>query len=81
MAAITSLRPKPPPTQRWVNNDGTPTEQFSTFIQAADALLRMLNGTGGIVLVDAVNDAAAAAAGVELGALYRNGSAVMIRVV
>lgn len=31
-------------------------------------------------LVDAANDAAAAAAGVAIGSLYRNGSAVMVRV-
>lgn len=33
------------------------------------------------VLVDAVNDAAAAAAGVAIGRMYRNGSVLMVRVV
>lgn len=32
------------------------------------------------ILTNAVNDAAAATAGVEIGKLYRNGSIVMVRV-
>lgn len=81
MAAITTLKPKPPGQQQWVNPNGTPTEQLDTFLKSVETLLKMLNGTGGIGLVNAANDAAAAAAGVNLGALYRNGSIVMIRVV
>lgn len=78
---LTALRPKPPGQQRWVNPNGTPTEQLDTFLKSAETLLKMFNGSGGILLIDAGNDAAAAAAGVEVGALYRNGSVVMIRVV
>lgn len=78
---ITTLKPRPPAQQQWVNPNGTPTGQLSDFIQSVEALLKMLNGSGGIILTDAVNDAAASAAGVEIGALYRNGSVMMIRVV
>lgn len=81
MAALTGLKPKPPASQPWVRPDGTPQNAFSDFMLTAEALLKMLNGSGGILLIDAANDAAAAAAGVNVGALYKNGSAVMIRVV
>lgn len=81
MAAILQFKPRPAPSQPWVHPNGHPTEAFATFMQSVEMLLKMLNGTGGIVLVDAANDAAAAAAGVALGALYRNGSIFMIRVV
>lgn len=77
---IISLRPKPTNSQPWIEN-GRPTEAFAGFMQTAEKLLKLLNGSGGIVLFDAANDAAAAAGGVPIGALYRNGSVVMIRVV
>lgn len=81
MATITGLRPKPDRGVPWILADGRPSEAFATFMQTAEVLLKMFNGTGGILLSDAVNDAAAAAAGVAVGALYRNGSVLMIRVV
>lgn len=74
------LNPLPPPSQPWMRDDRSPEEAFAAFVKTAETLLKMLNGTGGILLTDAVNDAAAAAGGVAVGALYRNGSVVMIRV-
>lgn len=48
----------------------------------AKQLVTALNAAGRTpTLVNAANDAAAAAAGVEVGENYRNGSVVMIRVV
>jgi hypothetical protein len=49
-------------------------------VQAALAALGALVSIGA-GLVDAVDDAAAATAGVPVGAFYRNGSVVMVRVV
>lgn len=79
--AIIVLRPKPTTGQPWIRPDGTPHEAFGSFVQTAEQLLKLLNGSGGIVLTNAANDAAAAAAGVPIGAFYRNGSVVQIRVV
>jgi hypothetical protein len=53
-------------------------------MQVIDALLGALasNQVGNpIQLTQAVNDAAAAAAGVGIGQMYRNGSALLVRVV
>lgn len=77
-----ALRPLPPASQPWVRADGMPQEAFSTPMLLFEQLLRAVNGggKGGIVLADAVNDAAAAAVGVPVGAFYRNGSVLMIRV-
>lgn len=80
MATIAQLKPKPPASNPWVHPNGHPTEAFGTFVQTVETLLKLLNGSGGMLLTDAVNDAAAAAAGVPIGAFYRNGSVVMIRV-
>lgn len=77
---ISPLRPKPDRGTPWVTPDGRPSEAFSTYLQTVDRLLHLLNGDGGIVLTNAANDGAAAAAGVAVGALYRNGSVMMIRV-
>lgn len=77
---IAQLRPKPPASTPWVDENRRPTEAFGTFMQTVETLLKLLNGSGGMLLTDAVNDAAASAAGVPIGAFYRNGSVVMIRV-
>jgi hypothetical protein len=78
---LVQLKPKPDRNQDWVGPDGRPTEAFNSFVQQMNILATMLNGNGGIVLTNAANDAAAAAANVPVGAFYRNGSVVMIRVV
>jgi len=77
--ATTSLPPLPPPALAWFDpRTGMPTNTFRDWVAAMDRIMR-----GGLVgtLVNAANDAAAAAAGVPLNGLYRNGSAVLIRVV
>lgn len=79
-SVISPLKPKPDRGVPFVGPDGKPTEAFNTFLQTAEKLLKLLNGAGGMVLANAANDAAAATAGVPVGALYRNGSVVMIRV-
>jgi hypothetical protein len=47
------------------------------WLASADAILRLVAHANTV----AANDAAAAAAGVPVGAFYRNGSALQIRVV
>jgi hypothetical protein len=76
--ATTSLPPLPPPALAWFEpRTGKPTDPFRDWVVAMDRIMRAgLLGT----LVNAANDAAAAAAGVPLNGLYRNGSAVQIRV-
>ena len=77
--ATTSLPPLPGPALRWFDTQtGQPTPLFRDWAAAMDRIMRAgLFGT----LVNAANDAAAAAAGVPLNGLYRNGSVVQIRVV
>lgn len=77
---ITPLKPRPERNTPWVTPDGHPSEALASFIQSAESLLKLLNGTGGMTLTNAANDGAAAAANVAVGGLYRNGSVVMIRV-
>lgn len=64
----------------WVDAQGRPTQAIAQYMAKLDALIRLLaaENTGG--LVNAANDAAAATAGVQINGLYRNGSAVMMRV-
>ena len=77
--ATTSLPPLPPPALAWFDpRTGKPSDVFRDWVVAVDRIMRAgLFGT----LVSAANDGAAAAAGVPLNGLYRNGSAVQIRVV
>lgn len=77
--ATTSLPPQPTPALRWINPvTGTPDGTFRDWALAIDRIMRA--GQFG-TLVNAVNDAAAAAAGVPLNGLYRTGNAVQIRLV
>lgn len=64
-----------------VNNDGRPTQMFRDYLSSLDALVTALTTNASVSLTNAANDAAAAAAGVQIGQLYRNGSVVMTRVV
>ena len=77
--ATTSLPPQPQPALRWLNpKNGQPEDPFRDWALAVDRILRAAQfGT----LVNAVNDAAAQAAGVPVNGLYRNGNAVQIRLV
>jgi hypothetical protein len=71
----------PPPSVPWVDTQGRPTQAFAQYITQTDALARLLAGGNIGTLANAANDAAASAAGVAVGALYRNGSVVQIRVI
>jgi hypothetical protein len=62
---------------------GRPSQAFRQYMLTLDATVKALaanlNGAPA-QLTNAANDAAAAAAGVAVGQLYRNGSVVQIRV-
>lgn len=70
---------QPPSTALWVNSDGTPSLAFLQYMKSVDVLLKSLAGNALGPLTQATNDATAAAAGVPLNGLYRNGNAVLIR--
>ena len=75
--------PPPRPDIPWIEtdpNDGRATLQMAQYVVALDALVRQLASGQVGTLVSAVNDAAAAQAGVPVGGLYRNGSQVLTRV-
>lgn len=83
---LTPLKPLPPPAVYplgRVSAEGWVTAQqfWSEWLASTDANVRLLalNVVG--PLVNAANDAAAAAAGVPLQGLYRNVNAVQIRLV
>lgn len=72
--------PQPLATFPWVDiKDGKPTSSLAQYMVALDIVVSSFFGrtTG---LINAANDGAAAAAGVQVNQLYRNGSVVMIRV-
>lgn len=72
--------PLPQPSFAWVDaGSGRPTLVFSLYMASLDAAVRGL--AAGVVgpLVNAANDAAAAAAGVQINGLYHNAGAVRIR--
>ena len=75
--------PLPQPTFDWVTQSNRPTQPFAQYMAKLDACVRALAGGlfgSPVQLVNAANDAAAAAAGVAIGQVYRNGSVVQIRV-
>lgn len=83
------VQPKPLPPQPHVplvtidlgsGMVGVP-RQWAEWFQSADTTLRLLAAANFVSLVNAANDAAAAAAGVQIGGLYRNVNAVQIRLV
>jgi hypothetical protein len=78
MTTKTGIQPQP--NTRWINPDGTPTQVFREYMKSIDVLLGGLaNGSVIGPLINAANDAAAAAAGVPIGGLYRTTNAVQIR--
>ena len=68
------------PDFQWIDKQGRPTQAFATYMTQVDTLLRALAGGSVGTLTNAANDAAAAKAGVAVGSLYRNGSALLVRV-
>lgn len=62
-----------PPLQWPIAGNMTLVSEWYEYLQGIDRLLRTID-------INAANDAAAAAAGVPIGSLYRNGSVVQIRV-
>lgn len=75
--------PLPQPNFDWVGYGNKPTQPFAQYMAKLDACVRALAaGLFGspVQLVNAANDGAAAAAGVAIGQVYRNGSVVQIRV-
>jgi hypothetical protein len=64
-----------------VDRDGKPTQLFRDYMAMVDLLITQIRAGNAPALVNAVNDAAAAAAGVSVGQFYRNGSVVQMRVV
>lgn len=64
-----------------VDSSGRATQQFRDYLLKLDALVSAIAAGNLPVLVNAANDAAAAAAGVVIGQEYRNGSVVQVRVV
>lgn len=64
-----------------VSNDGRPTQMFRDYLSSLDALVTALTTQANVVLGNFANDAAAAAGGVQVGQLYRNGSVIQVRVV
>lgn len=60
---------------------GRASQVFRDYLTKLDALVGALAAGNLPVLVNAANDAAAAALGVQVGQNYRNGSVLMVRVV
>lgn len=60
---------------------GVATQLFRDFLTKLDALVSAIAAGNQPVLVNAANDAAAAALNVQVGQAYRNGSVLMVRVV
>lgn len=63
------------------DGSGRPVQNFRDYISALDALVVAMAAGNLPVLVNAANDAAAAAAGVAINQQYRNGSVLQVRVV
>lgn len=81
MTALT-IKPLPDPGLPWINPaTGRPSEPFAEYLQGVARLAVLLNSNVVGPLTNAANDAAAAAAGVPIGGLYRITSAVQIRLV
>lgn len=64
-----------------VDSSGRATQQFRDYLLKLDALVSAIAAGNLPVLVNAANDAAAAAAGVQLGQEYRNVNALQQRLV
>lgn len=87
MATIIFKASAPKPDVQFVHTDAQAVGKLqliaSQWVQAVQQFLTSFTNGGYInigTLTNAANDGAAAAAGVPVGALYRNGSVVQIRV-
>jgi hypothetical protein len=80
MALTLKIPPLPQATVSLVGPGGAGSITFAQYLIALDATVRALASGNVGTFVEAANDAAAAAAGVAVGSIYRNGSQVMIRV-
>lgn len=63
------------------DSNGKASQSFRDYMTKLDALVTALAAGNAPTLVNAANDAAAAAAGVAVGNFYRNGTVVHMRVV
>ena len=70
--------PLPQPALTWFTSQGR--QDYAQYITKLDALISAMAGGNVGTLTNAANDAAAAAAGVAIGQLYRNGSILNVRV-
>ena len=76
--------PLPPANLPMTREGGAPSIAYAQYLLSLDAAARAFAGGllgAPVQLTNAANDAAAAAAGIAIGQLYRNGSVVQIRVV
>ena len=79
--AIDFKSPPPRPDLPWTTpQDGRLSVPTGQYVQALDHAVRQLAASQVGTLVNATNDAAAAAAGVAIGQMYRSGSQVLVRV-
>jgi hypothetical protein len=80
---ITPPGPQPQGITPWMQQNGLPAIIFLQYTASLDLALRtLLNDFNGALigpLTNATNDVNAAAAGVPINGLYRNGNAVQIR--
>jgi glutamate mutase epsilon subunit len=80
MALANKIPPLPQATVALVGPSGSGSIMFAQYLIALDATVRALAAGNVGTLVQAANDVAAAAAGVAVGSLYRNGSQLNVRV-
>lgn len=64
-----------------IDKDGRATPLFRDLMTQLDRLVGLMVQGNAPNMVNAANDAAAAAAGVAIGQFYRNGSVVQMRVI
>lgn len=67
------------PASTLIDQSGHATQLFRDYMVKVDQFLNAIRNGNAPTLTNAANDAAAAAAGVAVGALYRNGSVVQQR--
>lgn len=75
-----------PPKNRFdpslpITNGNSAAQNFRDYMTKLDALVSALAAGNAPGLVNAANDVAAAAAGIAVGQLYRNGNVVHVRLV
>lgn len=81
--AIPPRRVDPPFNEAPIRSDGQFSQAWSDYFRAASDRLNELIAAYATLAASTsyANDAAASAGGVEIGFPYRNGSAIMVRVV